>query len=82
MEERFGIEWRLCRVCHNERIEPWELVCDECAERNRRFEDETWAAERATERAADDQRRGRIRRRCEQGRASAAGSAAAPGGPG
>jgi hypothetical protein len=82
MEEMIETEWRLCRVCHNQRIEPWELACDECAERNRRFENETWEAERAMERAADDQRRERIGQRGEQGRARAAGSAAAQGGAG
>jgi len=47
-----------CHVCHATVIPEWESVCDECSERNRRFEEEMWQAERDAVMATREHRSG------------------------
>lgn len=49
MENVFEEDVTRCRVCHSTGIEAWQFVCDECAERNTKLEEELWQEEQAAE---------------------------------
>ena len=52
MEDILDIKHR-CRACHRTRIEPWQQVCEACAERNARVEAEAWELEQEAREWAD-----------------------------